>query len=49
MIKALRRLFTAFFAALVALAAIGKVFKWLARNENDEYEVFADDEREEAI
>ena len=49
MIKALKRLFTAIAAVFVAFTALRRVFNWLARNENDEYEVFADDEREEAL
>lgn len=48
MIKAFKRLFALLAGVLVAFGAIKTLFNWLARTENDEYEVWSDEEREEA-
>lgn len=48
MIKAFKRLFALLAGVLVILGAVKSIFNWLARSENDEYEVWSDDEREDA-
>ncbi len=49
MIKAVKRLLALFGIVLVVFGAIKSLFNWLARTENDEYEVWnADEEREDA-
>jgi len=49
MIKALKRLLALLAGVLVIFGAIKSIFNWLARSENDEYEVWSDDgEREDA-
>ena len=47
MIKAVKRLLALFGIVLVVFAAIKSLFNWLARTENDEYEVWNDDEERE--
>jgi hypothetical protein len=47
MIKAFKRLLTLLAGVLVIFGAIKSVFNWLARSENDEYEVWNDDEQKE--
>lgn len=47
MIKAFKRLFALLAGVLVIFGAIKSVFNWLARSENDEYEVWSDDEQRE--
>ena len=47
MIKAFKRLFALVAGVLVIFGAIKSVFNWLARSENDEYEVWSDDEQRE--
>ena len=47
MIKAIKRLLAMFGIVLVVFGAINSLFNWLARNENDEYEVWNDDEERE--
>ena len=44
----IKRLFALLAGVLVIFGAIKSVFNWLARSENDEYEVWSDDEREDA-
>ncbi len=44
MIKAFKRLIALFAGVLVAFGAIKTLFNWLARTENDEYEVWSDEE-----
>jgi hypothetical protein len=48
MIKAFKRLFALLAGVLVIFGAVKSIFNWLARSENDEYEVWNDDEREDA-
>ena len=49
MIKAVKRLLALFGIVLVVFGAIKSLFNWLARTENDEFEVWNDDEvREDA-
>ncbi len=47
MIKAVKRLLAVFGIVLVVFGAIKSLFNWLARTENDEYEVWNDDEERE--
>ena len=47
MIKAVKRLLAMFGIVLVVFGAIKSLFNWLARTENDEYEVWNDDEERE--
>ncbi len=47
MIKAFKRLIALFAGVLVAFGAIKTLFNWLARTENDEYEVWSDEEERE--
>jgi hypothetical protein len=47
MIKAIKRLLALFGIVLVVFGAIKSLFNWLARTENDEYEVWNDDEERE--
>jgi hypothetical protein len=47
MIKAVKRLLALFGIVLVVFGAIRSLFNWLARTENDEYEVWNDDEERE--
>ena len=47
MIKAFKRLKALFAGVLVAFGAIKTLFNWLARTENDEYEVWSDEEERE--
>ena len=47
MIKAIKRLIALFAGVLVAFGAIKTLFNWLARTENDEYEVWSDEEERE--
>ena len=47
MIKAVKRLLALFGILLVVFGAIKSLFNWLARTENDEYEVWNDDEERE--
>ena len=47
MIKAFKRLIALFAGVLVAFSAIKTLFNWLARTENDEYEVWRDEEERE--
>ena len=47
MIKALKRLLALLAGELVIFGAIKSIFNWLARSENDEYEVWSDDEERE--
>ena len=47
MIKAVKRLLALFGIVLVVFCAIKSLFNWLARTENDEYEVWNDDEERE--
>ena len=47
MIKALKRLLALLAGVLVIFGAIKRIFNWLARSENDEYEVWSDDEERE--
>ena len=47
MIKALKRLLALLAGVLVIFGAIKTIFNWLARSENDEYEVWSDDEERE--
>ncbi|CAB4330566.1 unannotated protein [freshwater metagenome] len=47
MIKAVKRLLALFGIVLVVFGAIKSLFNWLARTENDEYEVWNDDEERE--
>jgi hypothetical protein len=47
MIKAVKRLIALFGIVLVVFGAIRSLFNWLARTENDEYEVWNDDEERE--
>ena len=47
MIKAFKRLMALFAGVLVAFGAIKTLFNWLARSENDEYEVWSDEEERE--
>lgn len=48
MIKAFKRLFALLAGVFVIFGAVKSIFNWLARSENDEYEVWSDDEREDA-
>jgi hypothetical protein len=47
MIKAFKRLLAFFAGLLVVFGAAKTLFNWLARTENDEYEVWNDDEERE--
>ena len=47
MIKAVKRLLALFGIVLVVFGPIKSLFNWLARTENDEYEVWNDDEERE--
>ena len=47
MIKAFKRLLALFAGVLVGFGAIKTLFNWLARTENDEYEVWSDEEERE--
>lgn len=47
MIKAVKRILALFGIVLVVFGAIKSLFNWLARTENDEYEVWNDDEERE--
>ncbi len=47
MIKAVKRLLALFGIVLVVFGAIKSLFNWLARTENDEYQVWNDDEERE--
>jgi hypothetical protein len=47
MIKALKRLLALLAGVLVIFGAIKSIFNWLARSENDEYELWSDDEERE--
>jgi len=47
MIKAIKRLLALFGIVLVVFGAIKSLFNWLAKTENDEYEVWNDDEERE--
>ncbi len=47
MIKAIKRLLAFFGIILVAFGALKSLFNWIARSENDEYEVWSDDEQRE--
>ena len=47
MIKAVKRLLALFGIVLVVFGAIKSLFNWLAKTENDEYEVWNDDEERE--
>ena len=47
MTKAVKRLLALFGIVLVVFGAIKSLFNWLARTENDEYEVWNDDEERE--
>ena len=47
MIKALKQLLALLAGVLVIFGAIKSIFNWLARSENDEYEVWSDDEERE--
>lgn len=47
MIKAFKRLLALLAGGLVVFGALKSVFNWLARSENDEYEVWHDDEERE--
>jgi hypothetical protein len=47
MIKAVKRLLALFGIVLFLFGAIKSLFNWLARTENDEYEVWNDDEARE--
>jgi len=47
MIKAIKRLLALFGIVLVVFGAIKSLFNWLARTENDEYEVWSDEEERE--
>ena len=45
MIKAFKRLFALLAGVLVIFGALKSVFNWLARSENDEYEVWMKSEK----
>jgi hypothetical protein len=47
MIKAFKRLLALFGLVLVAFSAIKSFFNWLARDNNDQHEVWSDDEERE--
>ena len=47
MIKAFKRLLALFAGVLVAFGAIKTLFNWLARTENDEYELWSEEEERE--
>ena len=47
MFKVIKRLSTAFTAVALLFGAGKALFNWLARSENDEYEVWRDDEERE--
>ncbi|CAB4529430.1 unannotated protein [freshwater metagenome] len=44
MFKAIRRILGFFTVVAMILGAIQTFFKWIARSEEDNYEVFADEE-----
>ena len=44
MLKALRRILGFFTLVAVVLGAVRSFFQWIARSEDDNHEVFADDE-----
>jgi cobalamin synthase len=46
--KALRRLIAAFAFVAVILGAVRSFFLWIAKSEEDNYEVFEDDEHAKA-
>jgi hypothetical protein len=48
MIKAFKRLLAFIAGLLVVFGAAKTLFNWLARSESDEYEVWNDEEREDA-
>jgi len=47
MIKAFKRLLALFGLVLVAFGAIKSLFNWLAKDNNDQHEVWSDDEERE--
>ena len=47
MMKAFKRLVALLAGVLVIFGAIKTAFNWLARTENDEYEVWSDDDQRE--